>query len=236
LSGEVPIEASVIGSTVRITDEVVDGGPGEAAGFVVDDTTGRPLEGAQVWFPELEMGAVTDAGGVFRVEGLPAGDHRVRVDYLGFESAEGEWPEGFGSRSRLAVRLVPAAVAVAALEVRVPPEAEIEERALGERATILTHEDVRVQDVISVGELISRNVPGVRHYQRAGCPILVTRNGVVGLVVIDGQPFHDTCVLNTIQTTDIERLELMPSFAATIRYGRPGGGGVIVIETKHGRT
>lgn len=56
------------------------------SGKVVDATTGNPLTGASVWTENLGRGAVTDENGAFIFTKLPAGEIRLRVSYLGFDS------------------------------------------------------------------------------------------------------------------------------------------------------
>ncbi len=53
-------------------------------GTVKDGATGDVLIGAVVYEPESEKGATTDVHGSFRIE-LPAGDHRLRLSYIGYE-------------------------------------------------------------------------------------------------------------------------------------------------------
>ena len=59
---------------------------GSFAGMVVDDVSGRPLKGAVVSLPGLEMDAVTNAGGQFLLEGLPLGSHEVKFEAPGYVS------------------------------------------------------------------------------------------------------------------------------------------------------
>ena len=46
----------------------------------VNDSTARPVAGAQVVIPALGLSTVTDAEGTYRFEGLEAGEHRVAVE------------------------------------------------------------------------------------------------------------------------------------------------------------
>ncbi len=46
----------------------------------VNDSTARPVAGAQVVIPELGLSTVTDDQGTYRFEGLRAGEHRVAVE------------------------------------------------------------------------------------------------------------------------------------------------------------
>lgn len=47
---------------------------------------GMPLAGANVFIAGTELGDATGAEGVFRIEGVPAGDRVLRVTYLGYQA------------------------------------------------------------------------------------------------------------------------------------------------------
>lgn len=126
-----------------------------------------------------------------------------------------------------------APVVVDAIEVAVPGEEARERRAAGESRYALTAAEIPDHTPLGLGELIAQRMPGVRHERRPGCSVLHTRDGVVGLVVVDGQRFEDTCVLDLVLPGDVERVELLPGLTASARYGRAAAGGVLVITTKH---
>lgn len=44
-----------------------------------------PLDGANLYFPELKKGAVSDENGYFVIKNLPDGNYRIQVTYLGFQ-------------------------------------------------------------------------------------------------------------------------------------------------------
>ncbi|MGH7565186.1 MAG: TonB-dependent receptor, partial [Gemmatimonadota bacterium] len=115
---------------------------------------------------------------------------------------------------------------------REEPEAELESRSRGESSYVITAEDISEMP-LPLGRILERNIPGLRYMVRGSCAMLETRNGVVELVVLDGQRIHETCVLSLIQPDDVERIEFMPSIAASIEYGAVAGGGVLIVETSH---
>lgn len=57
---------------------------GDLAG-TVNDSSARPVAGAQVVIPELGLATITDADGSYRFEGLAAGEHRVAVELANAE-------------------------------------------------------------------------------------------------------------------------------------------------------
>lgn len=60
--------------------------PGQIRGLVLDATTKQPLIGANVLVLETSRGAGTDAEGMFLIEGVPEGVHKLGVQYLGYHT------------------------------------------------------------------------------------------------------------------------------------------------------
>ncbi|HKY59424.1 MAG TPA: TonB-dependent receptor [Gemmatimonadota bacterium] len=133
----------------------------------------------------------------------------------------------------------PAPVARALPEDPIPAEPidvvleEAEARSRGESRYVITAEDIP-ETPMPLGRILERRIPGLRHSIQGSCPTLRTRNGVVRLVVLDGQRIYDTCILSLVQPQDVERIEFLPSMAASIEYGEVRGGGVLVITTRRG--
>lgn len=54
------------------------------SGRVLDAKNGQPLIGASVFLSDLRSGAITDARGYFKINGIPAGQHLVEISYVGY--------------------------------------------------------------------------------------------------------------------------------------------------------
>ncbi|MGH7558167.1 MAG: carboxypeptidase regulatory-like domain-containing protein [Gemmatimonadota bacterium] len=119
------------------------------------------------------------------------------------------------------------------IDVVLKPEAA-EARSRGESRYVITAADISEMP-LPLGQVLERYIPGLRHEVRGSCSVLRTRNGIVGLVVLDGQRIYDTCVLALVQPEDVERIEFLPSLAASVEYGDASGGGVLIVTTRHGR-
>lgn len=63
-----------------------DGAPGanSLSGKVIDKASGQTIPGAEVYFPDLHVGAVTDMDGHYKVDGLPAAKLLVKVSMMGY--------------------------------------------------------------------------------------------------------------------------------------------------------
>ncbi len=112
-------------------------------------------------------------------------------------------------------------------------EEEAEARSRGESRYVITAEDIP-ETPIPLGRILERRIPGLRHSIQGSCSVLRTRNGVVRLVVLDGHRIYDMCVLSLVQPQDVERIEFLPSMAASIEYGEVRGGGVLIVTTRRG--
>src|SRR3954467_4768322 len=58
-------------------------GTGTLRGTVIDSTSQQPVPGAQVWLGGPTRATSTDAAGVYRFTGVPAGPASVRVQRIG---------------------------------------------------------------------------------------------------------------------------------------------------------
>lgn len=56
-------------------------------GKITDASTGEPLVGATIYFPDLRTGATTNAQGVYNFRNIPGGKHLVEVSFTGYAPA-----------------------------------------------------------------------------------------------------------------------------------------------------
>jgi TonB-dependent receptor len=59
---------------------------GSLRGKVIDEATGEPLIGANVWIPEVSQGASVNVDGEYRLSQLPAGTYSVVISFLGYDT------------------------------------------------------------------------------------------------------------------------------------------------------
>ncbi len=64
-------------------------GKANIGGVLLDAETEQPIVGATVQWPALELGTTTDQDGRFNIR-IPAGEHTLTVDYIGYESVTRE--------------------------------------------------------------------------------------------------------------------------------------------------
>lgn len=58
------------------------------SGRVLDAQSQQPVPGAVVYLPDLKQGAITDHGGGFVLQGVPAGEYRWRINRIGYATWE----------------------------------------------------------------------------------------------------------------------------------------------------
>lgn len=115
-----------------------DTGPTRIVGRILEADTDLPLEGVLVELPDLDVRAVSDADGRVSFANLPAGEHQVRAERIGYQVTDGTLRVPGGGE--FAVMLQPSVAAAAADE-----SAAIVGRITDERGQAVADADVRVE-------------------------------------------------------------------------------------------
>lgn len=66
-------------------DNVIPGGKTILQGTVTDKSSGTPLPGVDIYFPDLKIGGVTDSQGHYFIDNLPRKTAMAEVSYIGFQ-------------------------------------------------------------------------------------------------------------------------------------------------------
>ena len=151
------------------------GGPVLAAGQiklegeVLDALTGLPVAGVIVHFPDLDIGSISDEFGYFMLESVPRGVQIVAVHRVGYEALMEEVRVVPGEIWE--VRVTPAAVSVAGIEVSAATGPEREAALTGRRADFISPSQVaeaaeRTNKVLEV--LRSKAPPRLQIQQQGG--------------------------------------------------------------------
>lgn len=231
---------------------------GTIAGRVLDRSTQRPLAGAQVSIPDLELGTIASQEGRFIILNVPAGPHRVEALMMGYE--RGVRDVNVASGESLVVEFQLAARAIALDEVLVTgtPAGEGRRRAMGTSLTSVNVEDrLQYAPITSLHDVLQAREPGVVNMASSGTSGAAGLNILRGITSLtqDNQPLiyidgirverssrsevstggQTLSRLNDINPQDIARVEIIKGAAATAMYGSEASSGVIQIFTKQGR-
>lgn len=229
---------------------------GSVAGRVVSDD-GRPLAGAQVSIAGTQLGALTTRQGRYRIDNIPAGNHTVRVQSIGFAQTERAVVVTAGQQTVQDFTVGSVAVSVdditvtvgsramhsAADELAVPvdifPAAQIVETAQVEMAAVLNELS---PSIYFPREQIADITSGVRPFQLRG---LAPDHA---LVLVNGKRRHSTAVvnvfgggafpggsgvdMNAFPIHSVGRMEILRD-GASAQYGSDAIAGVINLQLKN---
>ncbi|TVP42129.1 MAG: TonB-dependent receptor [Gemmatimonadales bacterium] len=230
---------------------------GTITGQVVDRSNRRPLAGAQVMIPALEMGTVTNAEGTFRLGNVPAGTHQLAVQFIGYERVTQQIDVASGETLTLNLQMVSRAIALDEVVVTSSPAGEARRRALGTNvASVNVEQALRDAPITSLNDILQAREPGVVNMSSSGSTGTAGLNILRGITSLtqDNQPLiyidgirmdrsnrseiatggQTLSRLNDINPQDIARIEVIKGSAATAMYGSEASSGVIQIFTKQG--
>jgi TonB-linked SusC/RagA family outer membrane protein len=110
--------------------------------------------------------------------------------------------------------------------------------------SVITNEVIEKQQIVSVVNALQGTVPGVHIIASGGQPgsnpsIYIRGVSSINataepLIILDGAPFNGN--INTISSDQIESMTVLKDASSTSLYGARGANGVLLINTKKGRT
>ncbi|MFY0690016.1 MAG: TonB-dependent receptor [Cyclobacteriaceae bacterium] len=220
------------------------------SGRVIDQESGEGLPGVSIIIKGTSNGTTTDIDGGYTLQ-LPGEDDVLIFTFIGYESQE----VIVGNQSQIDISLSPdfaelEEVVVVGYGVKAKREVTGAIASIGAK-------DIDQQYVTGFDQALTGRVAGVQVLQSSGAPggslsVRVRGVGTPGvsepLYVIDGIPvFNDNSgkssigrgqpnnVLNTINPSDIQSIEVLKDAASAAIYGSRAGNGVVIITTKKGK-
>jgi TonB-dependent starch-binding outer membrane protein SusC len=206
------------------------------AGMITDASTGEPLPGVNIIIRGTSTGVVSGINGEFQIDVASSNDI-LEFSYVGYAPQQ----RSVGDQRTINVQLARDLTALDEIQV-------IGYGAV--RRSTLTGAISRVQ-METVQPVATQRVDQMLQGQTSGLLVLNTdsspggntiirirgMNSIRGdnsaLIVIDGFQGGD---LQSLNPRDVESVEILKDAAATAIYGAQGANGVILIETKKGRT
>jgi TonB-linked outer membrane protein, SusC/RagA family len=221
----------------------------------VVEVSGRPLDAVQVLVPGTTRVVRTDARGMYRLGGLPAGTQTIRAQMLGFGAQSRSVTLNATDTLVVDFELRPAALALDAVVVT-GTAAESRKKEVGNSMASISAREIEAAPVKNVQDILSGRSAGVTVLTNSGQPgaggtirLRGTNSVTQGnnpIIYVDGIRIYSdagpispgarqsTTSFNDIKPEDIDRIEVVKGAAATTLYGTEASGGVIQIFTKKG--
>lgn len=206
----------------------------EVSGTVTDDRR-NPLEGVTVSIKGTSRATTTDASGRYRITS-PEGSGTLVFSILGFNAVE----RPIGTSQTIDVTMT---ASVSDLdEVVVVGYGAVKRGDLTGSVASVGSSEIQSTPIVALDRAMQGRIAGVNVTTNSARPggtttVRIRGTGSVNagnepLYVIDGFP---TGNLNSINTNDIESMEVLKDASATAIYGSRGSNGVILVTTKRGK-
>ena len=228
---------------------------GTITGSVQDAVSLAPIPGAQVSVIGTPHGILANNVGRYLIIGVPAGQHTVRVDMIGYGSVEMEVTVPASGAVTADFNLRQDAIALEGVVVT-GTAGQVRRRELGNSVSEVVAEDIQLTAVTDFGDVLQGRTTGIQvndHSGQVGAASQIRlrgnnslQQGNNPLIYVDGIRLENSPIgaddegaqtpsaFDMINPADIERLEVIKGPAATTLYGTEASGGVIQIFTKRG--
>uniref|UniRef100_F4C135 TonB-dependent receptor plug n=1 Tax=Sphingobacterium sp. (strain 21) TaxID=743722 RepID=F4C135_SPHS2 len=225
-------------------------------GKVISSKDDSPLEGATVSIVGQKVKVLTSADGNFTI-GTSKETGELRVTFVGYESSQ--TPFNSNKKEPLLIELQSTGQLD---EVQIIGYGQTTKRLNTGSVSAISSEVIEAQPVTNILSALSGRMPGVFVQTTNGLPggsinIQIRGKGSLTagadpLYIIDGVPFASSSLvantalaggingainpLNSIHPSDIENITVLKDADATAIYGSRGANGVVLIETKRGKS
>ena len=231
-------------------------GTGVVTGQVTDESSGQPVNAAQIQVVGTTIGGITNEQGRYTLRGVPAREVTIRVLRVGFQERQLPTTVANGQTATLDIGLRAAAVTLTPVVTTVTgPQRRVEQsNSIGQ---IAAADIVGKQPIASVGDLLNARTPGVNVLGAtttgAAPRVRIRGNSSISLsnapiYVIDGVRMASgtggqqlsvggtvASRLQDLNPEEIETVEVVKGPSAATLYGTDAANGVVVITTKKGR-
>ncbi len=211
---------------------------GSIHGLVVDAHTHETLSKANIRVIGLDRGTITSQVGEFKLNGIPAGQHRLKISYIGYTTQTTSLNVTDGAITNTVIELEATVLPFSGIQITSTRHVQ-QVRDVAMPLTILSEQKINQTLPVSLSDAL---------HTESG--ISMARDGIWGthvsirglskaniVTLIDGNRV-DTATdlaagMSMIDVNDIERIEVIKG-AASALYGSGAIGGVVNIITKDG--
>lgn len=219
------------------------------SGVVIDVDTGQGVGDAVLRIVGTDVTAATDSEGRFVVRGVQPGSWVLRVSHLAYGTHDHDIAVAADVDVQLEVRLAQEAIELAPLVVEGETSIQRERRTTGSTFREITLEEIQesIGTTRHLGELISRNVPGMslrQSNQFPGVDVCLEFRSAASISLVNNRPCsHPTVVVDGVRVSapnylygsiglqNLRRIQVIPPSEAGTRYGTGSLYGVVLIET-----
>lgn len=204
------------------------------SGKVISATDRSAIAGATILVKGATTGVPSAADGSFRIS-VSGSNAVLLVSHIGYETA------GIPLHGQTSVEITLTATNNQLGDVVVIGYGTVKKKDLTGSVAQVTSKDLDAFATGNVLQSLNGRASGVRVIQNDGTPgappsiRIRGTNSILGsnepLYVIDGFPGTP----NSLQSTDIESMEILKDASATAIYGSRGANGVVIITTKRGK-
>ncbi|MGV3504617.1 MAG: SusC/RagA family TonB-linked outer membrane protein [Adhaeribacter sp.] len=205
---------------------------------VVKDSQNQPLPGVSIRVKDTSQGTITDTQGRFSLE-VPNAEAILVFSYIGFDALERK----VGNTGQLDIVLRESSRQLN--DVVVVGYGQVTKSDLTGAVGQVEMKDLAKAPVGSFTEALAGRVAGVQVSSNSGQPgsepeIIIRGTGSLTqsnapLYVVDGFPLENF-EGSSLNPNDIESITVLKDASATAIYGARAANGVIVVETKKGKT
>lgn len=228
---------------------------GTLVGTVRDAASQRPLEAVQVYIGGTGIGALTNAAGRFLLLNVPAGEHALVAEIVGYRAGSQTVTVAAGQSVVADFAMEQTAISLNEIVVTGAGVAT-EKRKLGNTIATLDASTLDNAPIADFSQMIAGREPGVvalpsSGYTGEGAKIRIRGSASLSqlnepIIYVDGIRVDRSAVdanngqgnpsrLDDIPPESIERVEILKGAAAATLYGTEASNGVIQIFTKRGR-
>jgi len=211
-------------------------GQASVEGQVTDAATGEPIIGATVLVQGTANGTITDLDGNYSLQGVSP-DDILEISYVGYLDQQ------MPVENKRTINIALEVDRTELDEVVVIGYGTQKKSDLTGSVTVVDTEEMQKTTYTTLDKALQGRAAGVHISSVSGKPGDVASIKIRGigsisrssepLIIVDGMPVS-TEYMNTLNTNDIESLQVLKDASATAIYGARGANGVIMITTKKG--
>jgi hypothetical protein len=216
---------------------------GRLTGTVVDRQSDAPVPGARIYLLDPATGArrasvASDSAGAFTLPPVPQGSYGLHVERIGYQPVSDSLTLVQGDEEDLTIYLVPEAIDLEPMVVRVPRTVayymrHFESRRATGSGTFITRDQIERRRARQTSELL-HSLGGVRvQYSTRGEASLFVRGTCRPQVYIDGVAIHQSVSIDmAVLPDDIEGMEVYSNASMPAQYASLGACAAILVWTR----